>query len=250
MKRLALVLMLVCLPAGCLAYESGMLNLKVPFNLEREQAEFNVRHRFFGEIDEEPFDTFFGMDAGANVNLALRGPVWRNLEVRTGYTRDFSEWTLGAGYALRFQPARLRAQVDVDFFSFEESDVTGRDENFFYRLALETEPLGGRLKPALNIGYDGHHERIGLGLGARLDVLERVSLLGEYYPVLDRDEDDPASPAGPEDVFALGLELKTYGHRFVFMVGNTWEIGTRRLMLGASSNDLYFGFNIMRLLEF
>lgn len=250
MKKCVIIVAILCLPAACLAYEASMFNLAVPTNLVTQQADFNVRHRFFGPVDDDPLETLFGTDAGANVNLIMRGPVWRTLEVRGGYTRDFSEWTLGAGYMEAVPEAHLRAQAGIEFFSFEESDISGRDENLFYYIAVQAEPIAGRFVPVLNLGYDGHNERFGLGLGARLELLERLSILGEYYPVLDRDEDDPTSPVGPEDAFAFGFEFRTYGHHFAFLVGNSWDMSPRRLMLGTFLDDLYFGFNIQRLLEF
>jgi hypothetical protein len=227
-----------------------MLNLRVPSGLERGQMEFNIMHRFFGPVDEDPLGTFFGMDTGANAHLMLRGPVWRALEVRGGYTRDFSEWILGAGYSLDIPEAFLRFQVGAEFFSLEESEVAERQGDVFIHTALQSEPLGDRLSVSVNTGYDGHNDRGGLGLGARLSVRERLSLQVEYYPVLDGDRDAPNTPLGPEDAIAFGVEIQTYGHHFTLMVGNAWELGTRRLMLGTYSEDLHFGFNIQRLFEF
>ena len=248
MSRVSLVIFFLCLPAACFSYETSMLNLRVPSNLEQGQMEFHLQHRFFGPVDEDPLDTFFGMDAGANIALMLRGPAWQRFEVRGGYIRDLSEWLLGLSRAWVFPEALLRTQMDIGFFSFEESDITGRKANLFYQVAFQTEPLFGRVVPTLNAGYDGYNERGGLGFGARVNVLETVSIQGEYYPVISRDDADPDSPLGPENAFAFGVEIQTYGHHFVLMVGNSWDIGTRRLMLGAYSRDLYFGFNIQRLL--
>ena len=77
-------------------------------------------------------------------------------------------------------------------------------------------------------------------------MLKHVAVIGEYYPVFARD----GERTGPEDCFAAGVELQTYGHHFALLVGNSSQIGTRRLILGTETNDLYFGFNICRLIEF
>jgi hypothetical protein len=249
MKQVSLVILFVCLPAMCLSYEMSMLNLSVPSNLERGQMEFKVQHRFFGPVDEDPFDTFFGMDGGANVGLTLRGPVWRKLEVSSSYVMDFSKWLVDLSYTVVLPDSLLRAKAEVELFSFEQSPVSGRETALFYQAALQTAPLPGGISPVLNVGYDAHTGRGGLGFGARVNVLENLSLQGEYYPIISRDDDDPDSPLGPENAFAFGLELQTYGHHFVLMVGNSTDIGARCRMLGAYSNDLRFGFNIQRLFD-
>jgi hypothetical protein len=224
-----------------------MLNLGTPSNLEKGQLEFRVQHRFFGPVDEDPFDKFFGMDAGANVGLMLRGPVWRKLEVSGAYVTDLSEWLAGLSYTRVFADNLLRTQMDIKFFSFKEFDTSPRESNLFYQAALQADPLGGRIVPVLNIGYDSYNRRGGLGFGARAGILEKVSIQGEYYPVTGRDDHDQDSPLGPENAFAFGVELQTHGHHFLLMLGNSQGIGTRALMLGTYSNDLYFGFNIQRL---
>jgi hypothetical protein len=58
-----------------------MINLVNPSGLEKGQLEFSVRHRFFGQFTEKPFDTFFGLTAGAHVGLGLRYTVAHPFEL-------------------------------------------------------------------------------------------------------------------------------------------------------------------------
>ncbi len=255
MRRFTLALLFLCLPSTCLAYEASMLNLRVPSNLKNGQMEFFLHHRFYGAIDEDPLDTFFGMSdtffgmsSGANVGFGLRGPVWRELEVRGGYITDFSEWLLGLSYTWLFPDALLRTQLDIELYSFREFVDADRENNLFYLVDLETEPLFERLIFALNVGYDGFNKRGGLGFGAKVDVLRSVSILGEYFPVIGRDDDGEESPLGQENAFAFGVEFRTWGHQFMLLMGNSVEIGTRRLMLGTHSNEVRLGFNLQRRL--
>lgn len=251
MKAFALVVALLLFPTLCLPYERSMLNLTVPSGLEAEQMEFMLQHRFYGEVADDPLDTFFGMDLGANVKLMLRGPVWKKLEINGAYIRDYSEWLLGGSYTYVVPKIYSDVRVDIQFFSYRENELESRKDGFFYLLALQTHPVGQRFAAVLNLGYDGYNSRMGLGFGGSFDILEKLVVQAEYYPVLGRDEEevDLDSAVRPEDYYAFGFTLNTWGHHFVFMLSNGWNIGTRRLMLGAESNDLYFGFNIQRRLD-
>lgn len=87
----------------------------------------------------------------------------------------------------------------------------------------------------------------GLDVGVPFSVgpFRLVHLNGEYYPVIARD----TLRNGRENSFAGGVTFETYGHHFQFVVGNSLETGTRRLMLGAPRNNLYLGFNIHRFVD-
>ncbi len=74
-------------------------------------------------------------------------------------------------------------------------------------------------------------------MGIDIGISEDISIMGEFFPVSHGD--------GRVDCFAFGFSLRTYGHRFMFLLGNSSEIGTRGLMLGTDSGDL----NIRRLVS-
>jgi hypothetical protein len=249
MKATCLTVVLLLIPALCLPYERSMLGLTVPSTLETGQMEFSLQHRFFGEVADDPLGTFFGMDLGANVQLMLRGPVWRRLEINAAYIRDYSEYLLGASYTWAVPRLYHDVRADVQFFTYRESELETRKEGLFYLLVLQTHPLAERFAPAVNLGYDGYNDRLGLGFGASFDILERLVVQAEYYPVAGRDADevDFDSAVRPKNYYSFGFTVKTWGHHFVFLLSNGYIISTRRLMLGAESNDLYFGFNLQRL---
>ncbi|MCK4416546.1 MAG: hypothetical protein KAV99_00070, partial [Candidatus Latescibacteria bacterium] len=206
--------------------------------LEQRQAEFIVQHRFYGKITEEPVETFLGMDMGANVGIGLRYVIWEKFEFNVSHIRSQKEYTTGLSYAY-VVPEILRGQVDIQFFSFK-SGIKERKRGIFCQLALQSAPVLKRFTPVVNIGYDAYNGKTGLGFGIDVGIFEDLSIIGEYFPLLDDDEQ--------VDYFAFGFRIWTYGHRFIFLLGNSSEIGTRRLMLGTNNRDLYFGFNIQRLL--
>jgi hypothetical protein len=248
-KYLLIIWMLSCLES-LYAFEPSALNLRVPSYLEKNSLVFDVQHRAYGVLTEDPLDSFFGMKLGANVNVGIRYAVLQRLEVNASYTTFEKEYRLGASYAHYFPQIFLKGQVDIQYFDFEYSGE--RNSNFYYGLTLQSFLLGGIFIPTANMAYDGFNEKFGLGFGIDLGFdwyfgpIEHISLIGEYYPILQSE----VPITGAENYFAAGLRLDTYGHHFMMQISNGWEIGPRRLMLGVPTNDFYMGFNIHRHLQF
>jgi hypothetical protein len=253
MKRLIAILIVLASINGVFALEKSMLSLKLPSQLEARQAQFFFQHRFYGKLDNKALDTFFGMNEGANAILGFRTRLFENFELVVSHVFRDNVNAIAAGYAIspRFLPVRM--QVDAEIFSnkkfyFLQESVAFRRKTFAaFRLDLASRAILNHLTPVVNIGYDTELKRTGLGLGLDAAISGKFSLIGEYYPRLKKN--------GPDDElrydsFAVGLKVQTYGHHFLFHVGNNTEIGTRRLMAGSASRDLFFGFGIQRLLEF
>ncbi len=237
--------------ATAFAFENDLPNLGTPTELAPKNLVLEIRHRFYGWVDDDPLGTVFGMGGGANVNAGLRYDVWSKLTPHVSYTFLNREYAVGAAYAYYF-PRIVRTSLDIQFFSYRDPDFTGRQQNFFYDLAVGTEPLFGVITPSIHGAYDGYYKRMaaafGLAAGVPLknSILKRVALTAEYYPLFDRKENVTL----PESCFVVGAELQTYGHHFVVCAANSYDIGARRLMLGGNSNRMNLGFNIYRRLEF
>lgn len=250
MKKLTMSLSLLSLMPMLFGLELSSLNLMVPNGLEKKQLVFTIRHRFLGRINDNPLENFFGADQGANAGLALRYRAWAGLDVEGSYARSEKEYGLTAGYA--FSVVRdLRSEIAVQYFDFKRVSAADRQRNFFYQARFQSEPLLKKISINLETGYDGFHERFGVGVGldAGFDVtfgpIEGLHLVAEYFPVIKPETD----VTGARNSFAAGIKARTYGHHFMFFVGNNTEIGARRLMLGAPANDLYLSFNIQRFLK-
>jgi hypothetical protein len=253
MKR---TLSLICLLSlsGAFGLEQSMLSLKLPSQLDARQAQFFFQHRFYGKVDS--LDTFFGMAEGANAGLGFRIRVFRNFELVAshvfGEERE-NENSLGIGYAFPVPGLPVRGQIDAEIFSNKRyyTDPNGaflRRKNFTaVRLDLASKAILNRLTPVVNIGYNSERKHAGFGLGLDVTITPKYSLIGEYYPRLQKTRDESLLI---HDSFAIGLKVQTYGHHFLFHVGNNRGIGTRNLMEGAGVKTLFFGFGIQRLLEF
>jgi hypothetical protein len=241
----------ILVPKTVIAYERGTFNLESPTNLEKGQGEIKIRHRFYGEVSEEPFDTFFGMDLGANVGISLRYTVWSGLGLNISRVWNRKEGTFGASYAYSVPGTPLRSQIHAQVFSYEEFDfeknAEERQNGIFSLLSLQSKPAFNRVTPAVNVGYDSDNQEFGAGLGLSIVVFEylgliqRINAIGEYFPTRSESENERS--------FAFGLRIETYGHHFDLILHNNSENGVRRLMSGAiTDGGLRFGFNIKRLI--
>lgn len=249
MKRFKFLFLLLLIIAATMtfAWEEDMLNLKVPTNLKAGSIVVDIEHRLLSRFN------------GANFDLGLRGVIWSKLELNSSYAKYMynprdntkNEFTIGASYTY-FLPKLFRGQVDVQFFSYEKELSNTRKQNLFYQLSLQNEPIMKSLRLAMNLAYDGDNKQVGLGAGLNVGFnvsfgpIQRLNLVGEYYPVIKGDN----AITGTKNCFSAGLTFGTYGHHFMFMLGNSVEMGSRRLMLGAPKNTMYFGFNIQRHLDF
>jgi hypothetical protein len=254
-KLIILSIAMLFIPCMLLAFDDpGGMNLKGPTTLKTGQLEFRIDHRFYGKINEKPTDTFFGLYSGANVGLGLRYLLWSTLEVNTSFIRLENENTLGISYAIIVPAIMLRSQIDAQLFSYKKYNIEAKKEeritNGFALLSLQTEPILKAITPTVNVGYDAENKEIGAGVGLSVIVLKRmgtvqkVILLGEYYPTKLENSDS---------CYNFGIRLETYGHNFDFIFSNNSNIGVRRIMLGnpkivGVDSGIYFGFNIKRMI--
>jgi hypothetical protein len=251
MKRAHLLLIVLFFTQPIFALETSSLNLRVPGGLDPEQLVFTIPHRFYGKINDHPLDNLFGIDHGANAGLAMRYRVWSGFEIEGSYAHSEKEYGVNAGYSFSL-PRIMRSGIAVQYFDFKRANITERRRNFFYQALFQSEPFWNKIRINLEGGYDGYNQRFGVGFGldAGFDVtfgpIEGMHLVAEYFPVIKPE----TGVTSARNSFAVGLKARTYGHHFMFFVGNNTEIGARRLMLGAPGNDLYLAFNIQRFLKF
>lgn len=246
MKRMLCIV--ICLPFfyPLHAYESSLLHLAAPIELDARQCEFALQHRFYTPL-EDLADTYFGdrPSVGVNPGLGLRFHVGKGIDIAVSHTLNnpAKGFTVGGAYNYTLRELRSSLRLDVEYFSFRPA-LDEREGNAFILLAWQIRLLENRIRPVLNIGYNHYNEKVGLAGGFGFRIFESLEWMGEYYLATDPlDLDNKNS-------FAFGFDYTTYGHHFMILVSNNTDLGVRRLMRGAPSDDLYFGFNIHRLLEF
>lgn len=242
MKTAALGLLFAC---PLLAYGPGMLNIETPSPFLRQGSiEFRLNHRFYGAaLKDQPFETFMGMGSGANVAVDLGWFPVQGLELRAGHTRLRTEYRLEGLWSAGLN--RFQGLFSLGYSSTKA--VANQDRkgglNLLGSLALPV--VDNRVTAFVNYSYDGVSERHGPGFGLSVQVGERTALIGEFFPLVDRDDSDPTLL--PDHPFSFGIRRNTWGHQFMICLGNSTGIGPRGQLNGAPDNDLSIGFTVKRL---
>lgn len=230
--------------------EPGLFNLKAPTGIEKGYGELKFQHRFYGKVNEDPFDSLFGMYTGANVGIGLRYCPITGLEFEGSYVRDGRDGSISVSYSY-FSPV-LGILLGTEFFNYESFDPKKGAEqshsNIFLVLSAQTVPLyNKRIILTSNFGFNGEDKKLNAAIGLNVVIikmnmtLQRILLITEYFPTKSREES--------ERYYSAGIRLETYGHHFDFMVSNGSSIGVRRMMQGTDRKDgIYLGFNIKRLI--
>jgi hypothetical protein len=230
--------------------ENNLADLIVPTQIAPKSLEVNIVHRFLRDPAGDFPDNFVTL---ANVNLHLRYVIWSKLEIGTGWLFLPKEYTFHAAYSYFMPNLYLRTQAYIQFYGTQTAfgDRTSWKNNALYQINLQSEPIVGRIFPTVNLLYDGLIKKFGLGTGLDVAVLKDLDIVGEYFPVIG-GKDSVAFGGGPAmaNCYSVGFKISTPGHHFMFSISNSTDMGVRRLMRGTYNNNIYFGFNIQRLISF
>jgi hypothetical protein len=66
----------------------------------------------------------------------------------------------------------------------------------------------------------------------------------------DKATDDLQNSLRKHDSYSIGIKADTYGHQFMFMLGNNEDMTPRQIVHGSKTRDLKLGFNVQRHLDF
>lgn len=257
----AVLLLLALSSLSAMADARAMLNIKSPSALEANQGDLDILHRFFGSIFEQPLQSLFGINSGANVYIGYRYMIGSGIELNASYYWLYQEFTVGASYTYSM-PFGLHTQADLQYFNLASS-ATERAGGVSAAMSLQTDPLWGLFSPVLVTGYDSYYNRLGFGAGLLVTVMEGLSVIAEVYPPFGIGGTAHTDELAAYATVSLGVRLDTFGHNFVFLVGNSYQMEERRLMAGSIGgppgtglggtgflNALYLGFNVHRRFDY
>jgi len=252
-KQLLFVVMILVGISFLGAYQANSIGLITPSSLENVQGEINLGHRFYGQVNHNTLDTFFGSSSGANAFVGYRQHILFGTEAKISYTSANKQYEVGGAWQYAPEDLPVKAQLDVSAASFVKNLSTKRATDIGIMLSAQNKPIWNKMIFTLNAGYNTYYQRLALGLGTQIMITDDLSLLGEYYPLLnDENSSDNVYHVGNHSAFAFGVAFDTYGHSFIFSLGNDpYHINTAGHSLGADSKgELHLGFNIKRRLGF
>lgn len=241
MKRTAIaILLLLCgLAAG---YGGSFSNLLAPtYDVATGDIELSVDHRFFGAaFKDDPLDSFFGLDDGANVGISAR--YFAANEFYFGYThkRLGHVHTLLGGWQNLLPLRNIELAALAGYKSVKFSAENDREGGMIATGSISAWFLNGKFRPVFNYSFDGYQDENGMGFGLELTASENLSLLGEFFPAADE--------AAAEDCFSFGCRYTTWGHQFYLGMSNSFGIGARDMIMGSPNGDLSVSMGIKRLL--
>jgi Membrane bound beta barrel domain (DUF5777) len=226
-----------------------VVNLPTTARLPKGKFVFRVTHRFSDGLSTGDFGdlaaNLFSLDGGAQTGLELRYGVFRSTQLWIHRTSDRTiAFHLTQG-VLRQDKAPVSLQADL---AIEGLDNFGEEYSPRAGVTLSRK-LGGRaalyVAPAFvgntNLLTSGDDSSFVLGVGARLRVTDKMSLLAEAHPRLAGYDGDG------DPLVAFGIEGRVGGHCFQFNVGN--DLGTTPAQLARGHigpNDWFLGFNVSR----
>lgn len=238
--KLSMTILAIAAFAWAQVYSGSFLSLHSPITgVSRGDFEFAMNHRFFGAaLKNDPLDSFFGLDNGANVRFGIRYYATDRVYVGGSHARLGNNNSVYAGWSAA--PAgNLLVGIEAGFSSVKPSSAADREGNINAVGSASIGLFQDKLRPVLNLAYDGYRENTGAGFGVRYQVAERLALLGEYYPSAEED-------AG-EDCFGMGMRYNTWGHQFLLGLTNSSGIGIFDQMASSNTQDLSFALSVRRL---
>ena len=226
-----------------------VLNLPSTLRLPRHGSNFQLTHRFNGNLREGSLGgnagSFFGLDQGAAVGFEYRFGIARHLQAAAYRTAiDKTLQFYGKYDAVRegaSSPVSLSALISVegaDNFQERYSPAVGLVVSRMAgdRLALYATPVWVHNTAALlNVDRD----TVFVGIGGRVRVLSTVYVVAEVAPRTSGYRPDKAA-------YGFGLEKRAGGHMFQLNFNNGQGTTLGQIARGGFPDSLYLGFNLAR----
>lgn len=236
---------------------SKVVNLPAPAHLHRGAFEMEIQHRFVESLgDSRPGDAF-GVDSGANINLAVNYGITDRLSLGVSRARfgQIIAWT-------------STYEIQTNKESFWKMSVLGGVEgqrNFerqyspYLQLATAFDYRGLRLYAVPTAVFHSRNRELvdllrsdvinpdsnntfSMGFGTDIALNSRFSLVGEAVPRL-------AGYGGLDHhrpTFSAGMEIRSWGHVFTILVSSSRDFTPAEYAVNPGQKDVALGFNIYR----
>jgi hypothetical protein len=226
-----------------------VLNLPSTLRLPRHGSNFQLTHRFNGNLRQGSFNenagNLFGLDQGAAVGFEYRFGIARHLQAavyRTAIDKTFQFHgkfdAVQEGGSFPVSLSALASVEGTDNFQEHYSPAVGVTVSRMAadRLAVYASPVWVHNTAAiLNIDRD----TFVVGIGGRVRVSATVYLVAEVVPRASGYRPDKAA-------YGFAIEKRAGGHLFQLNVNNGQGTTFGQLARGGLSDSLYLGFNLAR----
>jgi hypothetical protein len=221
--------------------------------------DLRILHRF-GKIDQG-VNELFGLDQ-ASMRIGLDYGVGNNLTVGVGRTTlgkdidGFVKWRAVRQVEKGF-PFSWVLIAGMSVYTFKNTDPQNK-LSFSSRAGYYYQSIFGRkfnqtfslqLSPTLvHRNQAGLSNNIyALGVGSRLRISKRTALMVDYFPVINRSNNEPDL----YNALSFGVDIETGGHVFQLHFSNATGMNERAFIANTqdkwSIESVRFGFNISRV---
>lgn len=237
-----------------------VVDLPAPVHLRKGAFEVHIQHRFYESLaDSKPGDAF-GIDSGANINLAVNYAVTNRMSLAVSRARSLTEspviaWTGTYEINTRndsFWKMSLLTGVEGQRnFERQYSPYLQLATRFDYRglrlYVVPTAVFHSRSNTLVNadrsraINPDSNNT-FSMGFGGDIAIDSRFSLVGEIVPRL-------AGFGGIDHhrpTVSGGLEIRTVGHVFSIIVSSSRDFTPAKYAVNPDQSGVSLGFNIYR----
>lgn len=234
--------------------------------LQARNLNVTIMHTF-GIATSNVVQNFFGLDNIQNVRIGLDYGITDNWSVGIGRSSLFNVVDIRSKYALMRQntdgskPVSIALKGDLGIVTQENRLPLRQDigtflsatvsKKFNKNFSLQLAPMYADFN---EITPARAKEVFSVGLGSRVKLSDRFSMIAEYYPILYERRGFLTIGNGIDDLknaFSMGLNIQTGGHVFqLFFTSTRWHLEQYVLTTNREqfwAGDFRFGFNVNRI---
>ncbi len=235
-----------------------LMNLPTDMSIGKNDFLFRISHRFLPSVSNG-YDSFYGFDGPASIYFSLGYGLSDSISVTLGRSSFLKEFEFSLKWVFLEQE---KLSVPLSGFVYlggglttlrqeDRNTLSSKNTRVIAQLGL-TYQLSNSFailcipSYASNTNYENPNTEntFALGLGGRLTIIDNLSLVAEWIPVLSGFKNKSTG-------WGAGLEWKIGGHVFQIFALNSFGLPTAQYLPGGdlrlSENDFRFGFSIFRL---
>ena len=239
-----------------------LVNLPTNRMIGSNDVLFRVSHRFYPEV-QSGYDTYFGLNGGADIYIGLGYGISEKLNITVGHTNAYHEWDFSMRWRIAEQWKTVDLPVSMTFHGGvglitqvfgDESRLESKRVKLNAQLSIVrqlSESISLMLVPSVASNTNrvpfnweqSAESTFALGAGGRFAFNRQLAFIGEWIPVISGFETG-------QHGWGTGLEYKTGGHVFQVFITNSLGLTVDQYLPGGDlellENEFRLGFNIYR----